>query len=278
MILPASSTRYCDLNQPQFTPYFLLEVECEKYESSSPMFDLRVPLQPTNESEKTFDIDLSQILLQSSSSLDLGIERSKETVNLLSQPSLLNPIPETYREAYEKKLTEVRIEIEQLKEKNSELANLTKKIVRNVERLEKKRETEIRISPKIRKRLPQEVQYILNQAYRCLESDLYDACGTMMRKALTAAIDIRFKQDRKERKMYDSNSRHLSLQKMIEAAKQERYISSSIFQKLNELKWVGYLSAHDYQIRLGRSDVEIDLRTLRMTLERLYPTQKKSQK
>ena len=278
VILPLSSTRYCELNQPQFSPIFLEEVECEKYEPSSPTLDFRTPLQLTDQTERRFEVDLSQALLQSSNSLDLGIERSEEAINLLSQPPLLHPIPEPYREAYEEKLAEVRTEFEQLQKKHSELTSLMKKIVRKVERLEKKREKEIKISPKIEKGLPQEVRYILNQVYACLENNLCDACGTMMRKALTAAIDIRFKRDDKESKMYDADNRHLNLQKMIEVAKQERYITPSIFKKLSQLKWVGDISAHDYRIRLTRSDVEIDLRTLRMALERLYPAEKKSRK
>lgn len=251
MISPLSVTRYCELNQPQFTPDFITNVDCERYEPSllsSPIVDYHAPVQLPAETET--EVDLSQVLLQSSNSLDLGIERSEEAVNLLSQLSLLNPIPDPYREAYEEKVAEVRTELEQMKEKNSELASLMKKIVRKVERLEKKREKEIEIPPEVEKGLPQEVRYILNQAYACLKSNLCDACGTMMRKALAAAIDIRFKRDNKESKMYDDNNRHLKLQKMIEVAKQERYINPSIFRKLSQLKWVGDISAHDYQIKL----------------------------
>lgn len=277
-ISPLSVTRYCELNQPQFT--LLTNVDCERYESSPLLVDFRGrPLQlAPAETEITFKADLSQVLAGSSNSLDSGIVRSEEAINILSDPSLLHPIPDTYRDAYEEKVSEVRGELEQVKEKNSELASLMKKIVRKVERLEKKREKEIKIPPEIEKGLPNEVRYIMQQVYGCLENNFCDACGPMMRKALTAAIDIRFKRDGKEAKMYDDNNRHLKLQKMIEVAKQERYITPSIFGKLSQLKWVGDISAHDYQIKLTKSDVEIDLRTLRMALERLYPAQKRPRK
>lgn len=281
VIAPLSAHRSCAMGQSQFDPSPLSEVQCEKFEQSlyasgfapSQLFPSS---QLLVEPEKSYAVDYSQVLSSGSNRLDFGIERSEEAIDFLSQSPILNPIPEPYREEYEEKLAEVRTQFEELRGKHSELADLTKKVVRKVERLEKKREREIRISPKIEKDLPQEVQYILNQVYGCFENNLCDACGPMMRKALCAAIDIRFKRDGKEDKMLDKANRHLKLKKMIEVAKQERYITPSIFKKLNQLKWVTDISAHDYHIRLTRADVEMDLRTLRMTLERLYPAREKT--
>lgn len=280
MILPLSFSNYCELNQPQFNPFFIVEVECEEYEPSSLSDFLERSSTPILDTEKLglSDIDLSKVLRQSSNSLDLGIERSEEAIDLLSQPTLLSPIPEPYREEYEEKLEGLRNEIEQLREKQTEFARSMTKTLRKVEQLEKKRQKEIKISPEIEKGLPSDVQYIMNQVYSCLEHNLCDACCTMMRKALAAAIDIRFKRDGKASKMYDDSNRRLQLPKMIEVAKQEKYITPSFARKLNQLKWVGDIGAHDYQIKLKRSDVEIDLRTLRMTLERLYPSKKKSRR
>lgn len=91
------------------------------------------------------------------------------------------------------------------------------------------------------------------------------SCSVMMRRTLEVAIAIRFKKVGLENLIRGKN-----LPKRIELAKQEHFISSSIANRLNQLKWIGDLGAHDYKVQIVKEDLEKGLQTLRIALEHMF--------
>jgi len=91
------------------------------------------------------------------------------------------------------------------------------------------------------------------------------SCSVMMRRTLEVAIAIRFKKAGLENLIRGKN-----LPKRIELAKQEHFISSSIANRLNQLKWIGDLGAHDYKVKIVKEDLEKGLQTLRIALEHMF--------
>jgi len=100
-------------------------------------------------------------------------------------------------------------------------------------------------------------------------------CFGGMRTALIDAIRIRFKEDKKERKLYDAEGNEYGLPKLIELAKQERYISRNLANYLRrQVKVFGDISLHDYMPDLQKEEVPAIFTQLRMALARMYPEEK----
>jgi len=135
-----------------------------------------------------------------------------------------------------------------------------------------KREREVLYLPNgVLARLPPEVtNIIVNTIQKCFERGIPQACPPFMRKALVAAITIRFKMDNKEAKLYDANREPFGLPKMIELAKQEGYLSSYLAGQLMQIKIFGDIAVHDFKVDLKEQDVIPDFRLLRLALEHMY--------
>lgn len=115
------------------------------------------------------------------------------------------------------------------------------------------------------KSLPIEVREGLEEAQGNYRHGHNRSCSVMLRATLEAAIAIRFKKDGKAQMIMGKN-----LPQKIELAKQEHYTSPSIANKLNQLKWIGDLGAHDYKVQITKEDLEKGFQTLRITLEHMF--------
>jgi hypothetical protein len=128
----------------------------------------------------------------------------------------------------------------------------------------------LEMDSKFLEKLPNEVQIILKEVSDGYDNHLYDSCSVMMRKALEAAISIRFKINRSENKLRDEDGEPFDLPKRIEIARQENYITRSIANGLKQLKWVGDIGAHDYRVRVNREDIKDGFKILRIALEHMF--------
>ena len=138
--------------------------------------------------------------------------------------------------------------------------------------------SELSIPEKVRKRVPKEVQVTLEGVRLCYQHGHADFCFMGLRKALSTAIHIRFKQAGKEAELYDINDEPYSLTKWIELAKQNGFLSATVAKQLaKELKFIGDISAHDYRVDFQREDVPSVFRLLRVALDRMYSEKEKAQ-
>lgn len=100
-------------------------------------------------------------------------------------------------------------------------------------------------------------------------------CFGGMRTALIDAIRIRFKKDRKASKLYDAEGNEYSLPKLIELAKEERYITRHSAEYLRrQVKVFGDISLHDFMADLRKEEVPSIFTQLRMALARMYYKEK----
>lgn len=135
---------------------------------------------------------------------------------------------------------------------------------------------EIIVPIEVIQKLPKEVCLDITKAQICLshskqfETSIYEACAMYLRKALATAIIIRFKKDRKDRQLYDKDGRPYELKKMLELAKQERYLSNYLSEELKRIKCFGDIGVHDYKIELKENDVRPIFELLRLALEHMY--------
>lgn len=125
--------------------------------------------------------------------------------------------------------------------------------------------------------LPTEVRNIIvDTVQKCFERGIPQACPPFMRKALAAAITIRFRRENKEDRLYNANRKPFGLLKMIELAKQERYLSPYLARQLGQVKFFGDIAAHDYKVILKEQDIIPDFRILRTALEHMYRNMEES--
>ena len=96
-----------------------------------------------------------------------------------------------------------------------------------------------------------------------------------MRKAIIAAIVIKFKKAGKEDILYNSDRNPYCLPKILEIAKQEGYLSSYLYRQLiREVRVFGDVGTHDYKIDFKEDDVISLFKLLRLALERIYHEKK----
>ena len=135
---------------------------------------------------------------------------------------------------------------------------------------------EIIVPNEVVKKLPKEVQLDIIKAQVCLNlsqeytPSIYEACAMYLRKALATAIIIRFKKDGSDGELYDEDGRPFQMGKMLELAKQKRYLSYNLWKELKRIKWFGDTGVHDYKIELKKSDIRPIFELMRLTLEPLY--------
>lgn len=155
-----------------------------------------------------------------------------------------------------------KVELEELK---VEVKYLKKQIERS-----KTEEIELSIPKGIFERLPKVVQKTIEGVKLCYENDHADFCFMGIRKALSTAIHIRFRREKKEDELYDSNGEPYRLPKWIELAKQNRFLSASLARKLTkEVKVFGDVGSHDYRIDFQKEDVPSIFKLLRLALDRI---------
>lgn len=123
----------------------------------------------------------------------------------------------------------------------------------------------------ILQKLPSVVRKTVKGVMLNFENDFPDFCFWGMRKALIDAMNIRFKMDGEEERLYSEDGEPLSLPKWIELAKQKRYISSHDAKNLISVKAFGDAASHNYMVNLQKEEVPPILNDLRIALSRMYP-------
>jgi hypothetical protein len=92
-----------------------------------------------------------------------------------------------------------------------------------------------------------------------------------MRKALIDAIRIRFLKDGRVELLYDGNGSAHKLEKWIDLAKQQRYVSRTEANDLKgKVKVFGDTASHDYMGDLHKEEVPQVFTCLRIALSRMY--------
>ena len=117
--------------------------------------------------------------------------------------------------------------------------------------------------------LPTAIKRIVKQANGCYWARWYDACGTMLRKAIQSGIVLRFEIDEKTDEITEDGET-VDMPRLLERAKQSRYITPQQWRELKNVKWIGDTAAHSYRIRIRKSDVEGIKVILRLALENMF--------
>jgi len=126
-------------------------------------------------------------------------------------------------------------------------------------------------------RLPPVVKKTIEGIIFNYEHDFPDFCFLGMRKALIDAIHIRFQKDGKTELLYDKNGNAHKLEKWIELAKQEKYVSRTEVNDLKgRVKVFGDTASHDYMADLQKEEVPSVFTCLRMALARMYYPEEKT--
>ena len=173
----------------------------------------------------------------------------------------------SYTEAFATKteFEELKVEVEYLKKKVESAKT-------------KELERELSMPKEILEKLPKEIQKTIEGVRLCYEHDHADFCLMGIRKALSTAIHIRFRREGKEEELYDGDSRPYNLDKWIELAKQNKFLSASLAKRLmKELKPFGDVGSHDYMIDFQKEDVPSIFKLLRLALDRMYWQEQKSE-
>ncbi|MCG2717240.1 MAG: DUF4145 domain-containing protein [Nanoarchaeota archaeon] len=132
------------------------------------------------------------------------------------------------------------------------------------------REQKEAIPDEILDQLPKPLQAIIKEINGCYKNGYLAACSVMCRKAIEAAIHIRFSIDEKEDELKDSNDEFYKLPKKIELAKQAKYISATHARNLSKIRWFGDAGAHSYKINLLRDDIGPNIQLVRLVVEELF--------
>jgi hypothetical protein len=123
----------------------------------------------------------------------------------------------------------------------------------------------------ILERLPQVVKKTIEGVIFNYEHNFPDFCFLGMRKALIDAIRVRFLKAEKVELLYDENGDAHKLEKWIELAKQQRYVSRTEANGLKGIvKVFGDTASHDYMTDLKKEEVPSVFICLRMALSRMY--------
>jgi len=166
----------------------------------------------------------------------------------------------SYTETFATKteVEELKVEVEYLK---------TKIESAKTEELER----ELSIPKEVLEKLPKEIHKTIEGVRLCYENDHADFCFMGIRKALSTAIHIRFRREGKEKELYDGDRRPYKLDKWIELAKQNKFLTVNLAKRLTkELKLFGDVGSHDYMIDFHKEDVPSIFKLLRLALDRMY--------
>ena len=118
---------------------------------------------------------------------------------------------------------------------------------------------------------PSELQHILNEIQLCLGSGAYDAVAVMVRKAVEAAIYLRFERDDKLNELLTSKGDTLSFGEKVQKAVEHNYLSPSKGSELKQVKWWGDSGAHSYKVIVGLGDATQLLSLLSLCLQEMFP-------
>lgn len=125
------------------------------------------------------------------------------------------------------------------------------------------------LPPDLVDRLPLAVKVICNEVNGCLYYGFFSAAAVMMRKALEAAIIIKFQQEGRHNLIF-KNGEYDELPARIETAKQNNFISKKIAEKLikdNKIKLFGDTAAHSFRVQIREDDISPMRDQLRLVLE-----------
>lgn len=195
-------------------------------------------------------------------------EELEETINLMGT------IPNNLQERYG--ISEVIPEATVLKEQVDELSGRLTSMEERFNQIagafeETKKERELFIPLEVWERLPNDVKKIIESIRKCFKRGIPEVCPTNIRKALGAAIFIRFNQDDKRKMLYDEDGNPYSYPTVLELARKEGYITKYIFNQLRkEVRVFGDIAAHDYRIDFKEEDVLPLFKLLRLALEQIY--------
>lgn len=132
-------------------------------------------------------------------------------------------------------------------------------------------EEELFMPKEVFENLPKDIQKTIEGVKICYEHDLADFCFMGIRKALSTAIHVRFRREKREEELYDGRRESKKLSKWIELAKQKGFLSANLARNLTkELKLFGDVSAHDYMIDFHKEEVPSVFKLLRLALDRMY--------
>jgi hypothetical protein len=126
------------------------------------------------------------------------------------------------------------------------------------------------VPDKVYKKLPSPIKKTVDEAAGCYEHNYLTACAIMLRKALEDSIYLKFRMENKEDTLYDQNGRRLSLETMINTARDLHYISSQLTDRLIRIKLFGDVGAHSYKIELWDRDIDRCIDLIRLALEELF--------
>jgi hypothetical protein len=118
---------------------------------------------------------------------------------------------------------------------------------------------------------PSELQHILNEIQLCLGSGAYDAVAVMVRKAVEAAIYLRFERDDMLDELLTGKGDTLSFGEKVQKAAEHNYLSPSKGTELKQVKWWGDSGAHSYKVIVGQSDATQLLTLLSLCLQEIFP-------
>jgi uncharacterized protein (UPF0128 family) len=118
--------------------------------------------------------------------------------------------------------------------------------------------------------LPKAIQPIIYEINGCYNDGYYMACSVMCRKALEAAIYLKFEKEGKENELRKDLDNYMKLPKKIELAKQNRYITPQLAKELSKIKLFGDVAAHNLKITLNKEDLKQNIPTLRLALEEIF--------
>lgn len=136
---------------------------------------------------------------------------------------------------------------------------------------EARRERELFIPSEVLDRLPTDVSRIIESIRKAFKRGVPEFCPTYIRKALIAAIVIRFDMDGKREMLSDDTGNPYGVPRILELARQEGYITSYMRNQLRrEVRVFGDIGAHDYRIDFEEEDVIPLFKLLRLALEHIY--------
>jgi hypothetical protein len=102
----------------------------------------------------------------------------------------------------------------------------------------------------------------INKAYL---NGLNIACGILLRRLLEGSIILKYTQLNKLDEIKYDNGDYLGLQKMINKVFTEGTIAfhKTLKTKVNSIKWLGDKGAHNFDLEIFRTDIQVNLATVK---------------
>jgi hypothetical protein len=121
-------------------------------------------------------------------------------------------------------------------------------------------------------KFPPEVEHILNQIQLCIAAGAYDAAAVMIRKAIEAAIYLKFEEQGLKNEMLTETGDTLNFVEKVSRAVKHDFLSHAKGAEIKRIKWLGDSGAHSYKAIVPESEVVQVLTLLGLCLQELYPS------